>query len=175
MENKKPISHVVAGLVIAGIVIAISMVMMLISKNAAGKPGSGWITYVVIIGGLIFFINQYGKANDYQTSFGNLFSYGFKATTVYTVLFVGFLILFSVLFPDFKLSAMEAARTQMETQKGITEDQMEKSLEMVNKYFWVFAIGGTMVGFVIIGAIGSLIGAAITKKRPQNPFEQLPH
>jgi hypothetical protein len=31
-----------------------------------------------------------------------------------------------------------------------------------------------MLGFVITGAIGSLLGAAITKKQPQHPFEQQP-
>jgi len=174
MESTKPISHIVAGLIIAGIVIVLSMVMMMVAKGAAGSPGSGWITYLVIIGGLVFFINQYGKWHNYHTSFGDLFSYGFKATTVYTVLFVGFLILFSLIFPDFKSNAMEAARMQMETQKGINEDQIEKSLQIADKYFWVLAIGGTMLGFVVIGAIGSLIGAAVTKKRPHNPFEQQP-
>lgn len=162
----------VAGLLIAAIVIVVSMVSMMTSKDSAGKPGSGWFTYLIIIGGLILFIHLYAKARNYSASFGDLFSYGFKATTVYTVLFIGFLILFSLLFPDFKNSAIEAARVQMETQKGITEEQSEKGLEMMEKYFWVFAIGGTMLGFVIVGAIGSLIGAATTKKRPQNPFEQ---
>jgi hypothetical protein len=174
MEPKKPISHVVAGLLIAGIVIAISMVMMLMNKNAGAQPGGGWITYLVIIGGLIFFINQYGKVHNYSMSFGNLFSYGFKTTTVYTVLFIGFMLLFSVLVPDFKQTAMEAARTEMENRRGMNEDQIEQAMQMTEKYFWIFAIGGTMLGFVIIGAIGSLIGAAVTKKQPQNPFEQLP-
>lgn len=174
METKKPISHVVAGLLIAGLVIVLSLATMLFSKEAATKPGSGWISYLIIAGGLVFFITQYGKANNYQTSFGDLFSYGFKATAVYTLLFVGFLILVAALFPDFKTNAMEAARTQMETQKGVNEDQIEKGMQMMEKYFWAFAIGGTTLGFVIIGAIGSLIGAAVTKKRPQNPFEQIP-
>lgn len=171
METRKPITHVVAGLLIAAIVIVLSMVMMMVSKNS-GKPGSGWATYLIIIGGLIFFINQYGKSKNFQVSFGDLFSYGFKATAVYTVLFIGFLILFSLLFPDFKSNAIDAARTEMENQKGITEDQAEKGLQMMEKYFWIFAIGGTMLGFVIVGAIGSLIGAAVTKKRPQDPFSQ---
>jgi len=173
MESQKPISHVVAGLLIAGLVIAISMVMMLFTKSA-NKPGSGAFTYLIIIGGLIFFINQYGRVNNYQRSFGDLFSYGFKATAVYTILFIGFLVLFAVIFPDFKATQMEVARTAMENQKGITDEQMDKGMEMMNKYFWAFAIGGTTVAFVIIGAIRSLICAAVTKKRPQNPFEQLP-
>jgi len=164
---------VVAGLLIAGIVMVLSMATMLFTKSS-GKPGSGVFNYIIIIGGLIYFINLYSKSNDYQVSFGDLFSYGFKATAVYTVLFIGFLVLFAALFPDFKANAIETARTQMEAQKGVTEDQMEKGLEVMEKYFWPIAIGGTTVMFVIIGAIGSLIGAAVAKKRPQNPFEQLP-
>lgn len=174
METRKPITHVVAGLLIAGIVIVLSMVMMLLAKSTAGKPGSGWITYAIIIGALIFFIMQYGKANNFQPSFGELFSYGFKATAMYTVVFIGFLVLFSFLFPDFKTNAIETARTQMETQKGVTEEQMEKGMQVMEKYFWPIAIGGTTLMFVIIGAIGSLIGAGVTKKQPQNPFSQLP-
>jgi hypothetical protein len=30
-----------------------------------------------------------------------------------------------------------------------------------------------VLGFVVVGAIGSLIGAGITKKRPVNPIDQL--
>ena len=171
MEARKPVSHVVAGLLIAGIVIVISLVMMLFAQSK-GQPGGGWFNYLIIIGGLIFFINLYGKSNNNQVSFGDLFSYGFKATAVYTVIFIGFLVLFSLLFPDFKANAMEAARMEMENQNRLNEDQLEQSLQMLEKNFWIFAIGGTTLAFVIIGAIGSLIGAAITKKRPQNPFEQ---
>jgi hypothetical protein len=36
----------------------------------------------------------------------------------------------------------------------------------------VGVVGGSTIFFIIIGAIGSLLGAAITKKRPNNPFDQ---
>ncbi len=170
MEPKKPLTHVVAGLLIAGVVIVVSLIMMLVAKGS-GKPGSGWVTYLIIIGALIFFINLYGNANGNTVPFGDLFSYGFKATAVYTVIFIGFLLLFSVLYPEFKANALEAARNEMEKQRSVTEEQAEQSLRIANKYFWLFAVGGTMLMFIIIGAIGSLLGAAITKKRPQNPFE----
>lgn len=173
MESRKPLSHIVAGLLIAGIVIVLSMATMLITKSA-GKPGSGLFNYLIIIGGLIFFINLYGKSHNNQLSFGDLFSYGFKATAVYTILFIGFLILFAVIFPDFKATQMEVARAAVENQKGVSEEQAEQGMQLMEKYFWVFAIGGTTLMFVVIGAIGSLIGAAITPKRSQNPFEQLP-
>ena len=171
MEQRKPFTHTLAGLLIAGIVIILSLIMMLFA-NSTSNPGSGWLTYLVIIGGLIFCINMYAKSKDNLVGFGELFSFGFKATAVYTVIFIGFLILVSLLFPDFKTSAIEAVRTEMENQKNYNEEQAEMAIEMMEKYFWVFAVGGTMLGFVIVGAIGSLLGAAIAKKRPQNPFEQ---
>ncbi len=171
MEQRKPITHTIAGLLIAGLVIVLSLVMMLFA-NSTSNPGSGWLTYLVIIVGLIISINLYAKSKDNYVGFGDLFSFGFKATAVYTVIFIGFLILVSLVFPDFKTSAIEAVRTEMENQKNYNEDQAEQAIEMMEKYFWVFAIGGTMLGFVIVGAIGSLLGAAIAKKRPQNPFEQ---
>lgn len=171
MEPKKPFTHTLAGLLIAGLVIVLSLILMLVA-NSTSNPGSGWLTYLVIIVGLILSINFYAKSKDNFVSFGELFSFGFKATAVYTVIFIGFLILVSLLFPDFKNSAIEAVRTEMENQKNYNEDQAEQAIQMMEKYFWVFAIGGTMLGFVIVGAIGSLLGAAIAKKRPQNPFEQ---
>lgn len=171
MEQRKPLTHTVAGLLIAGLVIVLSLIMMLFA-NSTSNPGSGWLTYLVIIVGLVISINMYAKSKDNFVSFGELFSFGFKATAVYTVIFIGFLILVSLLFPDFKTSAIEAVRTEMENQKNYNEEQAEMAIEMMEKYFWVFAVGGTMLGFVIVGAIGSLVGAAIAKKRPQNPFEQ---
>lgn len=171
MEQRKPLTHTVAGLLIAGLVIVLSLIMMLFA-NSTSNPGSGWLTYLVIIVGLVISINMYAKSKENLVSFGELFSFGFKATAVYTVIFIGFLILVSLLFPDFKTSAIEAVRTEMENQKNYNEEQAEMAIEMMEKYFWVFAVGGTMLGFVIVGAIGSLLGAAIAKKRPQNPFEQ---
>lgn len=171
MEQNKPLSHVAAGLLIAAIVIVISLITMMVTRNPSNTSG-GWISYLVIIGGLILFIHLYARAKDHYVTFGELFSYGFKATAVYTILFIVFLLLISLLMPGFKNDAIEAARTAMENQSGYNEERAEQALAMMDKYFWVFAIGGTMLAFIVVGAIGSLLGAALAKKRPKNPFEQ---
>jgi len=172
MEQKKPISHITAGLLIAAILIVFSIVMSFFNGSAA-KPGSGWISYLVIIGGLVLFIYLYGNARNNQVSFGDLFSYGFKATAMMTLIFVIFLIILSFTFPEFKEKAMEAARAEMERQGRMSDSDIDKGMNIMQKYFWVFAIGGSMLAFIIVGAIGSLIGAAVTPKRPYNPIDQL--
>ena len=90
METNKPLSHVKAGLIIAGALVVYSLIiqMMGLTQNRA----VGLLQYAIIIGGLIFFVNKYGKDNNYQLGFGYLFAYGFKSTTVFTIINILFLI-----------------------------------------------------------------------------------
>jgi hypothetical protein len=62
---------------------------------------------------------------------------------------------------------MEVARTQMESDGKLSEAQIDQAIGMTQKFFIPFAIGGVVIGYLILGAIGSLIGAAIAKKNPQ--------
>ncbi len=170
MENKKPLTHAVAGLGIAVLVIIIAIITMALSGGTA-QPGSGFMTYVVIIAGLILFIRLYGAAKNNQVTFGELFSYGFKATAVYTIIFIGFLFLLGIVMPEFKDQVLKASSQQMES--GSTKaKQLEESRILVEKNFWTFLIAGTTMFLVIIGAIGSLIGAAVTKKNPPLSTDQ---
>ena len=69
MEEKKPISHFVAGLIIAAILIIYSTLL-----NYMGlfqNQSLGWVSYFIFIGGLILFTNLYGKAKNNQVTFGN--------------------------------------------------------------------------------------------------------
>ena len=174
MQEKKPISHIVAGLIIAGLLILLSIVTSIFMGTSA-RPGGGWINYIILIGGLIFFINQYGKAKNNYVTFGELFSYGFKATAVLTLIFVLFLVILAFTYPELKEKAIEATREQMEKQKNATDESVETGIEMVSKYFWAVMIGGMMLYFAFLGALGSLIGAAITKKEKINPMQPLDH
>ena len=170
MEEKKPISHIVAGLTIAAILVVYSILLnyMDLSQNQS----MGWLSYIILVGGLILFINLYGKAKNNQVTFGNLFSYGFKATAIITLIMIAFIIIFFLAFPEFKDKIVDAAREGMEKQGKMTDDQIDQGLEMFEKNFILFSAGGALFMYLILGAIGSLIGAAITKKQPRNPFDQ---
>ena len=168
MEQRKPLSHIKAGLLIAGLLVLFSVIINLL--GLMNQPGINLIQYAIIIGGLVLVINMYAKANNNEVSFGNLFAYGFKATAVYTILFIAFTVLFFLLFPEIKEQTIEMAREQLEKRKDMSEDQIDQALEISRQFFWVGVVGGSMIFMIIIGAIGSAIGAAVAKKRPQNPF-----
>ncbi|HEU4471380.1 MAG TPA: DUF4199 domain-containing protein [Flavisolibacter sp.] len=168
--EQKPISHVTAGLIIGAVLVLLSILSSY--AESAGRA-SQWLVYLVIFGGLIFFITRYGKSRNNNVTFGNLFAYGFKTTAVFILLMIGFIVLFNLIFPEFKEKGFEMARAEMEKNKSLKEEDIDRAMGWARDYFWVFAIGGTALLYTILGAIGSLIGAAVTKKQPRNPVDQL--
>lgn len=170
MEQKKPVNHIIAGLIIAAVLVIYSIILNFLGLSQ--NQTLGWVSYLLLIGGLMFFVNQYGKSRNHEASFGQLFSYGFKATAIITLIMILFIVLFFALFPEFKDKIMEAAREGMEKQGNMGDEQIDKAVEMVDRNFILFTGGGILFMYLILGAIGSLLGAAVTKKRPQNPFEQ---
>lgn len=173
MEPQKPISHIAAGLILAGILVVISTILNFM--NLSESPGASLLQPVIILVGLFFVIRAYGKANNYNQTFGNLFAYGFKTTAVFTIVSIVFTVLFLLLFPDLKEKSFEIARQRLEDNPSVSEEQIDQSIEIARKFFWVGVVGGSMIFMIILGAIGSLIGAAATKKTAAgNPFEQQP-
>ena len=82
---------------------------------------------------------------------------------------VAFLIAFFVIFPENKAQALDMMRQEMEN-KNTPESQIDTFMNMMEKSFLVFVIGGTIFFYLFIGLIASLIGAAIAKKNPPTPF-----
>jgi hypothetical protein len=171
MEKRKPLPTQVVGLILAGLLIIVSVVFAMVDRTS--RPGGGWITYCLIIAGLIYFINLYAKANDNYVTFGDLFSYGFKSTAVMTLVFLIFIVILAIAMPEMKKEAIEASRAEMAKNKSFSDADVEKGLQLVEKYFWVFMAGATMIVFLIVGCIGSLIGAAIPNKKPKVIVDQL--
>lgn len=171
MNEQKPISHIAAGLILASILIVFSMGMYYSKMEQTGPVA--YIPYVIIVAGLIVFIQLYGKAKNHEVTFGHLFGYGFKITAMLTLVMIAFTVFFFLAFPEIKEEMFEKAREKMEERGNMAPADIEKGLEVWDKFFWVFTIGGILLVYALVGAIGSAIGAAITKKKPVNPLEQM--
>ena len=170
MNQQKPISHIVAGLIIGAFMIVYSLALNFMGLMQ--QRGLGWVGYGIMIIGIIIFVNLYGKSKNNYVSFGGLFGYGFKTTAIFALLMVLFLIGFFILFPEFKDKIMETAREGMEERENMTDDQIEQGLAMFEKNFLLFTVGGALFMYILLGCIASLIGAAITRKKPFNPLDQ---
>jgi uncharacterized membrane protein len=157
------------GLVLSLILVVIAMATYFSGVNMSS--GIQYLGYAIFVAGIIFFINQYGKQINYASTFGGYFSHGFKISAIVTVIMILYVVIFILLFPEFKDKAMEEARKNMQS-KNLSEEQMNQAIEVSRKFFMTFLILGTLVGYILFGVIASLIGAAITKKNPDT-FQQI--
>ncbi len=151
------------GLIIGLILVVLGLVIYFLKLDINGPVK--WVGYVVFIGGIIWSVNSYGKQVDYNATFGNYFAHGFKVAALVTAILIIYIVIFNFLFPDFKEMAIEQSRKAMIEKNG-PQDQMQKGLEITRKFFMVFVVGGTLFIYIIVGAISSLVGAAVTKKEP---------
>lgn len=157
------------GGILAGVLILYSVILIVTDQLA--NQSLAWISSVFMIGLLIYFIREFGKANENNKTFGELFSFGFKASAFATIILLAFQVIFNLLFPETQERIMEISREKMAEDPRVTDEQIEMALSFTKKFYLVFLIAGTIFSTLIFGAIGSLIGAAVTKKNPTSPFQ----
>jgi len=167
MENQVT-THIVKGLILSVISILFSIVIYLF--NLYEMSALSYVNYAVFIGGLVYGGVLYSNQNGHNVTFGNLFAHGFKTTAVVIVITSIYTVLaFKVLFPEMLEKVLDLSRKQMLQNPKMTDEMIEQAMSMTKKFFIPFALGGAIIGTGILGAIGSLIGAAVAKKKP-NPF-----
>ncbi|PWU00189.1 MAG: hypothetical protein C5B52_09360 [Bacteroidetes bacterium] len=167
--QQKPVSHYMCGAIIAAAMIIFSILVYVLGYF--GNQMVGYLSYLILLIGIIVSVRLYGNSVDNSASFGKLFSFGFKTTALVIVIVLAFNFLFFIIFPEAKEKFFEISRQQM-AEKGNTEEQIEQGIAMIQKGFWVFIILGTIFMCGIVGLVAAVIGAAITKKNPQSPFQQ---
>ena len=166
MKTTKP--HVLAGLVTGAVLILCNVIFIILGYE--GDTKITWIASLLNITLLIYFIKEHGKSHDHTKTFGDLFSFGFRATALVTIMLTGFMIIYSYAFPESENKAMEIARSKMMEDERLTEDNIEQALSITRKFYFPILIAGTIFSTMIVGAVGSLLGAAFTKKVPSSPF-----
>jgi len=162
MKNK-PITSITAGLILFMITAVYTLIINF--GKLQGNMAIAWVSYLITIGGIIFFVVKYANSNHGTLSFGNLFGYGFKTAATTAALFIIFMLVFYMIFPEYKEQLFEISRQKaLEKAKDADRENIEKGMEMMKKFFYIGLVLGVMFSYAILGAIGSLIGSAISKK-----------
>jgi hypothetical protein len=170
--EKKPVTHFISGIII-GLVLIVFFLAFYFTGNAFKKSALTYLPTFFFVIAIVYSVVQYSKALNHNVTFGNCFSYGFKTTAIVAIIMAVFVAVFIFAFPDYKESFLEFMTAEMEKgSSNLSDEQKEKGLEMTGKFFNVSVIGGGLFMNLIVGAIASLIGAALAKKNPQGPFVQ---
>ncbi|MEO7120799.1 MAG: DUF4199 domain-containing protein [Ginsengibacter sp.] len=164
--KEKIITTTTKGLVIGLLLIVISMIIFL--ENVTPSNPVKWLVLLVFIVGIIWSVALYGKQINYNSTLGNYFAHGFKITALVTSLMIIFMVILIFAFPEFKQKAIQDQKSAMAAQKAFTTEQIEAWATGMSKFFTVITLGATLLMYVVVGAIASLVGAIITKKEPNN-------
>jgi len=173
MEETKIMSPQIKGLLIALVVIILHIAGYFTGLGFT-TTWYNWVVNLVLLAAIIFACVHFANQKEGFVTFGNVFLHGFKISAVITIIMLVYTLLaFTVLFPDMKEKIFEMQAAQMEKQ-GMDEDKMEQATSAMKNFFWPITIGVTIFGTLIWGAISSLIGAAVAKKKKFNPLDQMP-
>ena len=169
--EQKVTSHITKGLLVALIVIVIDL-----AGHFAGLKLEQWYGFVslaIMIGLIVWSTMLYGKECNNNVTFGALFADGFKTTAVYTcIYFVYTLLVIYLLFPNFMDELIQKGLDDAAKKGQELPEMTEEGMAMAKKITTMISLAGAVLGSLIIGAIGAVIGAAVTRKKPKDPFAQ---
>jgi hypothetical protein len=124
-----------------------------------------YVGWVLMIGGLLLTQKEYRDQLGGFMTFSQGFSAGFRYSIFSGLLFAIFMGLYLwILSPDVFAKMMEPTRAAMEQKGTMSSEDMDKAMSMTLKFGPLFASFGIAIMYAIVGAIISLIGAAIFKK-----------
>lgn len=170
-ENKNSVgkSALVAGTLLGIILVIYSLMMYFL--NQTGNKYVGWLSFVIMIAGIVYLQIQYrDKELKGTMPYGKAFGFAVLMVLVASVITSVFTyILFTVIDPGLVDKLLAAAEEQL-AQRGMTGDQIDMAMKVTKKMMSppLMAVFG-LIGNMFWGTIISLITSAITKKEP-TPF-----
>ena len=167
--EQKIITPITKGVLLGLILIVVSLVIYFMKIEDSSIQ---WIPNGLLVIGVLISVTQYGKQVAHNATFGDYFSHGFKVAALVTIIMIVYLLVFINVFPEFKDKALEQARKQMEAKKSLSPEKIDQALDITRKFFSLFAVLGILIWDMILGAIGALLGALITKKEPVTFHEE---
>ncbi|RYY97994.1 MAG: DUF4199 domain-containing protein [Chitinophagaceae bacterium] len=164
MPTSRPISQVVAGLLIAAAMILVH-VLIHVTGQYLNTP-LVYAGYLPLPLGILYFVYRYAQAQGGTASFGNLFAYGFKITAVVIVIMVIYSALFYTVLPQYKDRIMEASLQAQEFggKQGIDDEAGNEKIANRDDHFIQWTVSFTLFRLLFIGVLASLLAAAISPK-----------
>jgi hypothetical protein len=129
-----------------------------------------YLSFLPFIAFLFLTQKEYRDLLGGYMNFGKGFTSGFLFAIISGVMVAVFIYLyFAILSPEMVEKSLTATQAKL-SEKGLTQDQIDKALDITKKYFPVFGAIGSVIFSALMGVIVSLIGAAIFKKE-RSPFD----
>ncbi|MEI7736929.1 MAG: DUF4199 domain-containing protein [Ferruginibacter sp.] len=151
------------GLITGAVMILISIAIYLAKKSYDNNLQ--YITYTVYIAGIIWTLVDFKKLTDGPVTFKTCFAEGFKYFVVVTFLMVIFTLVFILLHPELKEQMAENMRVAYKGAKDMMPSDIENRVAAAKKFFLPGYLMGAVLGYLVIGALGTLVTAGIISQK----------
>jgi hypothetical protein len=148
--------------VVTSIVITYLFQFMNIDQNSGVK----FLGYIPFVAFLFLAQKEYRDQLGGFLTFGQGFSAGFRYAVIAGLMLAVFIYIYLTFLSPQILDQSIASQQDKFKEQGMSAEQIEKANEIGKKYGSLIGASGAAIGTAVIGAILSLIGAAIFKKEP---------
>ena len=136
------------------VITAIVMVIIDVALYMGGLSFASWAQYVSLIPfliGILLNAVAFSKANDQFVTFGNVFGSGFRVTAIIILISIVWGFISLMIFPEIVDKAIAMASEKMTKDGKLSDDQIEKAIEMTRKSFKLFMVAGILFGDLFMG------------------------
>ncbi|MFT2009480.1 DUF4199 domain-containing protein [Pontibacter sp. 13R65] len=168
-ENRPTVTSVALKYGIAGGLIAIFYSAMLMIFNQSTNKWLAFLSYFILVGAMIYAMQQYKKGNDSFMSYGQGLGIGTLVATIIGLMSGLFMVVYTTFIDTAHFAnIMDQQRMELED-RGMSDEQIDAALaigeSMSGPFMMIFM---SLAGFALIGFFLSLIISAIMKKnRPE--------
>ena len=173
MENQANSKSIILnyGLILGAISLLPSLIKYAMGGNyLENDMVSGVIGVALTIAFIIFAFKKYKESNNGFMSWGQGVKIGMGIILISMIITITYLLIFTnFIEPDFQTQALDIAQ-QKWVDAGMTEEQIETTRTMADKYFNLSLYGSITVMSLLLGFVISAITAAIMKKSEEEAY-----
>lgn len=147
--------------------VVFTAVMLISGVNVSGWAGA--LGYIILIAFMVLAMKDYKNKNNGFMSYGQGLGIGTLVALIFGVLGGLFMFVYtSFIDPDYTSNLMDKQRIELE-ERGMSDEQIEQAIVMGESFSSpALMIVWSIVGYLLIGFIISLIVSAVMKnKRPE--------
>ena len=151
------------GLITGALMILVSLGIYFLKKDFDNVLQ--YVTYSIYIGGILWTLFAYRQSGDEPKNFKNYFSQGFRCFIVVTLLMVAFTWIFLKMNPGLRDEMAQHYRADLESKKNYTPAEIDNMVNTAKEYFVAMLTSMAIFGYLIIGALVTLIGAGFLSQK----------
>lgn len=158
-------STMTSGAILGAALLIYSLILYM--TNLTFSTALGYVSYVLMIGGIILGIKNYrDQEQEGYITYGRALGVGMLTVLFASIIMAAFIyVLYSMIDPGLIDKSLDIARTKLMEKHTMSDEQIESAIDMSKKFMTpLFMAFGTIVGNAFTGLIFSLIICAFMKK-----------